>query len=658
MDMNKNYSIDIQDRMIYPMGVTAVPGGIHATFVFRGQQCALLLFKKGGKGLQDRIIFPEDSRMGDVWSMTVKGDFTDLEYAFEADGEEVPDPYGHCFTGRGRWGDTEKAAKPARTPFFAEQDEFDWEGDRQPRIPFKDSIMYRIHPRGFTKHASSGVESGERGTFKGIIRKIPYMKELGITTVEMMPPVEFDEVILPERNPGDPFGPEEDEGKLNYWGYVPGFSFAPKASYSSTREKGAAQEFKTLVKELHKAGMELVIELFFSGKEAPAYILDVVRWWAGEYHVDGVHLVGCIPGKLLAEDPYLSRLKLYADSWNEEDCGSVRRLAEYNQGFMMDMRSFLKGDENQLNKLAYHTRRNPVGMGTVNYMANTNGFTLMDMVSYDAKHNEDNGEDNRDGTDYNQSWNCGVEGPTKKKKILQLRRKQLRNAMLLLFLSQGIPLLMAGDEFGRTKKGNNNSYCQDNEISWINWNLLKSNSSLYEFIKYAIAFRKAHPVFHMEKEPALMDYRSLGLPDVSYHGVKAWCPDFGNQRRQLGIFYNGAYGKKENGKEDDYFYVAYNSHWEPYEFALPNLPKGMKWHVAFDTEDDVCNGIYEPGTERLLEDQKMTWVMDRSIMVFIGKKAEKAENAEESQNRQEQTKKRQSRKKQEKQEKEEQSDVE
>ena len=209
-------------------------------------------------------------------------------------------------------------------------------------------------------------------------------------------------------------------------------------------------------------------------------------------------------------------------------------------------------------------------------MANTNGFTLMDMVSYDIKHNEANGEDNRDGTDYNQSWNCGAEGPSRKKRIMQMRRKQIRNALLMLFLSQGTPLLMMGDEFGRTKKGNNNSYCQDNDISWLNWSLLNSNSSIHEFVKHVIRFRKEHSVFHMEKEPALMDYRCVGLPDVSYHGLKTWCPMFDRFLRQLGILYCGKYGKKPDGREDDYFYVAFNMHWEPHEFALPNLPKDFK----------------------------------------------------------------------------------
>ena len=622
--MRTSYRIDINDRSMYPMGATVIEGGMHVSFVSKGTECALLLYKKGSKARKERILFPQESRIGNVWSMTVLGDFENMEYTFEEDGKEVPDPYGRQFSGRERWGSEDHLKHTLRA--VCGEEPFDWEGDKPLMIPYQDSILYRIHPRGFTKHASSGVEGKDRGTFRAVAEKIPYMKELGVTTVEMMPPVEFEEVILPDHMDGSPFAEEEPTGKLNYWGYTRGLLFAPKAAYCAGQEKDPRKEFKQLVKTLHKEGLELVMELYFDGTEAPSHALDAVRFWVQEYHVDGIHLVGYAPLKLLAEDPYLSRTKLFACNWENVDFGNCRHLAEYNQGFMTDMRSFLKGDEGQLNNLVKRTRRSPKTMGTINYIANTDCFTMEDMVSYDVKHNEENGEANRDGTDHNQSWNCGVEGPTRKKKVLAMRRKQLKNAMLLLFLSQGTPLIMAGDEFGRTKKGNNNSYCQDNEISWINWGLLKANRDLCEFTKYVIAFRKAHPVFHMEEEPALLDYRSVGLPDVSYHGIKAWCPEFESFRRQLGIFYCGKYGKKADGTEDDYFYVAYNMHWEPHEFALPHLPKELKWHLAFDTDDEAAGGFYRPGTEPLLSDQKQQLIMARSIVVFIGKKAEAPED--------------------------------
>ena len=343
-----------------------------------------------------------------------------------------------------------------------------------------------------------------------------------------------------------------------------------------------------------------------------------MRFWAEEFHVDGIHLVGPVNGDLIGRDPYLSRTKLICTSWGDTPKGTVKHLGECNDGFMIDMRRVLKGDEDQLNQLIFRTRRNPDQAGVINYMANTNGFTMMDMVSYDTKHNETNGENNQDGNSYNFSWNCGVEGATKRKKIMELRKKQLRNGWLLLLLSQGTPLILSGDEFGNSQGGNNNAYCQDNEVSWLNWNQIRQNRELYEFVKKTIGFRKAHPVFHMNKEPRIMDYMALGQPDVSYHGVRAWCPEFDNFRRQLGIMYCGQYGKKKDGSCDNSFYVAYNMHWEPHQFDLPNLSKGQKWHVVYNTDAKEVNGMYEEGKEVLVEERQFM-VPARTIVVFMGK---------------------------------------
>jgi isoamylase len=614
--MKQTYSIDKNDRKQYPMGAVSVEGGMHISFASRAASCSLVLYRKGSKKPEAELAFPREGRQGDVWGMTVLGDFSEMEYTLKEDGAERPDPYGRSFSGCSQWA---VRGTQIRTS-LSQQESFDWQGDVLPCIPYEDSILYHIHTRGFTKHASSQVEPKLRGTFKGVEEKIPYIKELGATTIEMMPPAEFEELIMPDKAECDfceMMGEEPPKPRMNYWGYVPALSFAPKAAFAAAED--AAREFKELVRALHREGMELIIELYFDGTQPPSYVLDAVRFWAREYHVDGVHLVGYAPLELLANDPYLSRLKLFAGSWENVDFGPVRHLSDYNEGFLSDMRGFLKGDEGKLNSVARHIRLNPEKKACIHYMANTNGFTLMDMVSYNKKHNEENGEDNRDGTDFNQSWNCGEEGPTRKKKILSMRRRQLRNALLMLFLSQGTPLLMAGDEFGRTKKGNNNSYCQDNEISWLNWGLLKSNRDIYEFTKQVIAFRKAHPIFHMEKEPALLDYKSVGMPDMSYHGVKTWCPEFEDFRRQLGVFYCGQYAKKPDGSSEDYFYVAYNMHWEPHEFALPNLPKNMKWHLAFDTADEAANGFCPDEERTPLKQQKNVLVMARSIIVLIGK---------------------------------------
>ena len=614
------------------MGLTRTDGGIHVSAVAAAKACSLLLFvkeDKNGKEARFRevrsIPFPEEGKTGHVWSMTLNGAFDDLYYAFEADGKRFSDPYGRSFAGRERWGRLSHAKRLLLSPVA--EPEFDWQGDRPLHIPYEDCIVYRAHVRGLTKHASSGTE--HRGTFRGVVDKIPYFKELGITTLELLPPVEFQEVMMPENVEGNPYGTSEPTGRLNYWGYAKAGMFAPKASYADPGTNPVT-EFKYMVRELHKAGLEVVPELYFSGKEVPEFVLETVRFWVREYHVDGIHLTGYAPTVLLAKDPYLADTKLWALSWEAEKpaAGEKKHLGEYNDGFLIDMRRALKGDEEQMSSLIYRNRRNPAETGVLNFMAGTNGFTMMDMVSYDQKHNEANGENNRDGSDYNYSWNCGAEGHVRKKKIQELRSRQLRNAMLLLFLSQGTPVLLAGDEFGNSQNGNNNAYCQDNEISWLNWNLNKWDQALLDFVKHVIAFRKAHPVFHMKQEPRVMDYLACGHPDISYHGVNAWQPEFENFRRQIGILYCGAYAKKPNGENDDFFFVIFNMHWEPHSFALPNLPKNLVWSLAFDTSDSAAGGYYEEGQKRQILNQKNYMVPSRSVLVFQGKK--KAKNLDKA----------------------------
>lgn len=617
----------------FPLGITRTQGGIHIAAVAHCQACSLVLYEKSRKKERAAVFpFRAERRVGDVWSMDLTGeDLDELVYCFEADKKELPDPFARAFAGREKWGDMEAAKKlplaliaaasPAPNAFF------DWEGDRALHIPYEDTVIYRLHVRGFTGHASSGVKN--RGTFHGIIEKIPYLKDLGITAVELMPPYEFQEVMLCGKADGCPCGQGEPSGRINFWGYGPGFYFAPKASYSSGRLKDPVNEFKTLVKELHKNGIELLAELYFPENTDPFLVREAARFWVREYHADGLHLTGYADARLLCTDPYLASVKLLAASWSEGSSGA-RVLGEYNDGFQTEMRRFLKGDEDQLNALVYRSRRNPQDFGVINYMANTNGFTMMDMVSYERKHNEANGEDNRDGSGSNCSWNCGVEGQTRKKKVLRMRRQQLCNAFLILLLSQGTPLILAGDEFGRSQGGNNNAYCQDNEVSWLNWKLLSVNRDLYEFVRYLIAFRKAHPVFHMKQEPLIMDYRACGYPDVSYHGVRAWRPEFESFRRELGILYCGAYAEKEDGEPDDYFYVAYNMHWEPHEFDLPNPPKGMLWHVAVNTDAGENLGVYPEGDEPCLNDKKRFCIAPRTIVIFIGRnRKDRNKNEEE-----------------------------
>ncbi|MGL5435065.1 MAG: alpha-amylase [Lachnospiraceae bacterium] len=616
------YQIDKNDKRTYPMGLTIIEGGIHVSVEAAAKSCSLLLFmpeQPDDQPPHTELIFPAENRLGNVWEMTVLGDDLDqYEYAFETNGRQFADPCGRLYYGWEQWGREEQVHVRLRTP--VSQPVFDWEEDRLPEIPYEDCIIYRAHVRGLTRHPSSGVRA--KGTFLALEEKIPYFQELGITTLELMPVTEFQEVMTRHDYAGAPTGASEITGRLNYWGYEEALMFAPKASYSSgSGNKNPVNELKHLIKALHRAGIELVLEFYFSGRENPTVILDAARYWVKEYHIDGIHLTGCAPAALLADDPYLAGTKLWANAWEDESrsAGKERNRAVYNEGFLTDMRRVLKGDEEQMNSLIYRSRLNPVHHGVINYLANTNGFTLMDAVSYDRKHNEANGENNRDGNEYNYSWNCGIEGTTRKKKILDLRKKQLRNAWLLLLLSQGTPLILAGDEFGNSQNGNNNAYCQDNETSWLNWKQLKTNHNIHEFVKFSIAFRKAHPVFHMDQEPRGMDYLACGHPDISYHGVKAWCPEFENFRRQIGIMYCGEYGRHKDGSPDDYFFVAYNMHWEPHQFSLPKLPQRKLWYLAFNTDDNAANGYYEPGTEKTVAEQKQFMVPPRAILVFIGK---------------------------------------
>lgn len=616
--------VSCEDRE-YPLGLTHIDGGIHVSVAVEAKKCTLLLFphESADRKLQEqkaeliRIPFPATGHVGTVWEISLKGfGFESYDYAFEADGVVFSDPYGKSFTGHEVWGDLSQAGCLLKSPIACEP--FDWEDDQNPRIAYEDSVVYCAHVRGLTMHESSGVV--EKGTFAGVAEKISYLKKLGITTLELLPVAEFQEVIMPDPEIFDPYRSLEPTGKLNYWGYGPAFLYAPKASYAGWG-KDPIIELKSLVKQLHQNGMELVLQMHFSGDEAPAFVLQVIRFWVREYHLDGVHLTGDASVQALLKDPYLTRTKIWINSLDGVDIPAEqeKHFGEYNDGFMIDMRRVLRGDAGQMECLTFRNRRNPDGYGVLNYIAGVNGFTLADMVSYEEKHNEANGEKNRDGSDYNCTWNCGVEGPTNKKKVVALRKQQMRNALLLVFLSQGTPVLLAGDEFGNSQNGNNNAYCQDNEISWLDWGMLEKNQDLYEFVKYLIALRKAHPVFHMKHEPKRKDYLACGLPDLSYHGVKAWCPEFDDFRRQMGMMYCGDYGKHADGTADDHFFVAYNTYGQPRELALPKLPDHLKWHVAVDSGASGDDGYYKAGEEILLSDQKKYMVPERTILVLIGK---------------------------------------
>ena len=623
---DEGFRYSVKNGTYHGLGVQKLGDDICFTIAVPDRKrCSLLLYKRGEKEAAASIPMGSSSRYGDLRSVILESfPVEEYEYNYLIDGQVTTDPYADVICGREVWGKAPKGEGALRGRAVFE--EYDWQGDAPLQLPWSEVVVYSTHVRGFTKHASSGVRA--KGTFAGVAEKIPYLKELGINQLELMPVYEFAEVeAWDEKRPPLRLSANGQKELVNYWGYSESYYFAPKASYSATGDP--VREFKDLVRELHKNGIELVLEFHFPKGTRTALALDCVRHWVLEYHIDGIHVNrDHAPVEALAQDPLLSHTKIMSEGfqleeiYEERHIPNFRNLAEYNDGFMLDVRRFLKGDEGQLAPFAWRARRNPSEYAVINYMANHNGFTLLDAVSYDEKHNEANGEENHDGTDYNYSWNCGEEGPSRKKKTLALRARQLRNAFVLLLLSQGTPLIYGGDERGNSQSGNNNVYCQDNELSWVNWKTGKAFGFLTDYVKGLIAFRRAHPVFHQKQELRMTDYLSCGHPDLSYHGKRAWLGDFENYSRSVGAFYGGDYIEANSGgkETDSFFYVAYNMHWIPHEFALPDLPGKGNWKIAIDTGLEGTAGIYEEGKEPLLSDQRTVTVPERTILVLTGRR--------------------------------------
>ncbi|MFD1403475.1 alpha-amylase family glycosyl hydrolase [Robinsoniella peoriensis] len=606
------------------LGVTKEEDGINfAVAVAGSHEVKLVLYKKGSPHIAQEIPFPKEHLIGDILAIKVCGlRWSEYEYNYWSDGQIFQDPYAQLIVGREHFGEAVSLedGDTIRCGFAFET--YDWMEDTNPQIPYQEIISYQLHVRGFTRHNGSKVR--HKGTFMGVQEKIPYLRELGINQVKLMPAYEFDEIKKLHAQMSMSYEMRQEEmPRVNYWGYEAGNYFAPKKSYGASKD--VIREFKDLVRTMHANGMEVIMEFYFPNQINPRLIMDCLTFWVTNYHIDGFHILADqVLCNMLAKDPLLSRTKIMAvyfpteEFYSEPPFPEYENLAECNDGFLIDIRRFLKGDEDQLNQFTYRIRRNPAGRGIINYITNHDGFTLMDLVSYDEKHNEANGEQNRDGSSYNYSWNCGVEGKSRKKKILDLRMKQIKNAFLLLLLSQGTPMLLAGDEIGNSQEGNNNPYCQDNEISWVDWNLNKKNQEILQFVKDVIAFRKRHKILHMPYELRVMDTVSCGYPDVSYHGSRAWYGAFEHTNRQVGVMYCGFYAG-----EDIFLYTAYNMHWVEHEFALPHLPENLDWYTAIDTGKSDGNCVYEEGSEPLLEVQNIFTVLPRTIVVLIGRAKEK-----------------------------------
>lgn len=619
----------------YPLGAHSEADGIRFSFISEEENCGIILFDRNTGREIRKIPFLPQEKIGNIYCKYIpEADAGRISYQFYEGEHAVPDIYARAFTGNMKYG---RKREEQEINACILTGEFNWEEDRNPRIPYENCINYCLHVRGFTRHNSSGVIN--RGTFAGMAEKLPYLKELGITTLEIQPAYEFfelptcRELSMESREIPSAFrnsGPQsKEEGELlqpdqdvtqriNYWGYKKGYYYAPKAGYAAGMDPSL--EFKEMVKEFHKNGMEIIMQFYFP-KEVPKQdIPDILRFWIIEYHIDGFHLIGeRIPVNMIAADPALTDTKLWYEDfavWDlyGEKAPRFRNLAIYQDDYMYDMRRFLKGDEDMLPGILYHMRCNPEKTGRINYFTNYYGFTMLDLVSYERKHNEENGESNSDGNDFNLSWNCGAEGNCRKKKILSLRKKQIKNALSMLFLSQATPLLFMGDEFGNSQKGNNNPYCQDNDIAWLNWKDLEKNRDLYDFTVNLIRLRQEHPILHKKEEMRIMDYLSCGYPDLSYHGEKAWRPSLDYYDRHIGIMYCGKYVEKKHSTEDAFIYVALNMHWETQEFAMPRLPKGKKWELLLKTDDMYDINDSEGDTR---DNWQLRKVPARSVAVFI-----------------------------------------
>jgi glycogen operon protein len=657
-------------------------------------ECTLVLFHNHEKEPFVEIPFFREFRMGNVFSMIVFDlDYEDIEYGFRMDGPYDPveghrfdkskillDPYAKLIAGRDVWG--REPNWDNLYPYRARVvlDDFDWEDDLPLETPVNELVVYEMHVRNFTCGAASGVQ--HRGTFAGIVEKIPYLKGLGVNCVELMPIHEFDEFENTRVSPVD------GRRLCNLWGYSNVGFFAPKAAYAASGEFSMqVDELKNMVKTLHANGIEVILDVVFNhtaegsedgptisyrGIDNKTYymlkpdgsyynfsgcgntlncnnpnvrdmIVENLRYWVTDYHIDGFRFdLAAILGRdqngnpmsnpplleSLAHDPILGKTKLIAEAWDAGGLYQVGsfpswgRWAEWNGRFRDSIRRFLKSDESVLADVKERIIGSPdlyasQGRGikaSVNFVTAHDGFTLWDLVSYNVKHNEANGEDNRDGENHNNSWNCGCEGETDDPDINSLRHRQVKNAITMLMVSQGIPMVLSGDEMGNSQQGNNNAYCQDNEIAWLDWNNLEKNADIFRYFKQMIHFRLRHKVLRYEDHLRHEDYLNLGYPDFSWHGVKAWQPETGHNNLTLAFMLNGRYADN-----DDFIYVAMNMHWEMHGFQLPQLPEGMVWRVFANTGIEAPDDIYEPGKEHLIESQHEVLVGPRSIIVLVGR---------------------------------------
>lgn len=642
-------------------GACVASNGVSFTINSHGAtRCTLLLFKPQAPKPYARIPFPDSYRIGDTYSMLVfdiKPD--EFEYAFSFDGPYEPakgllfneenvllDPYSRAVTGQRKWGEKPEGGKDFEYRARVVKSSFDWGNIKQLEQPFEDLVIYETHVRGYTKDKSSGVSAP--GTFAGLKDKIPYLKDLGINAVELMPIFEFDEMESARVVDGVQL--------YNYWGYNTVSFFAPNTSYAFNEEHNhEGDELKSLIKALKENGIEVILDVVFNhtaeGNEmgpcfsfkgidnnvyymltpdahyynfsgcgnvmncnhpvVRSFIIDCLRHWAIEYRVDGFRFdLASILGRdqngapmanppileSLAFDPVLGKMKLIAEAWDAGGLYQVgsfpswNRWAEWNGRYRDDMRSFLKGDDgmagNAITRITgSHDLYSPESRGhkaSVNFMTCHDGFTLYDLYSYNEKHNEKNGWNNTDGDNNGHSWNCGAEGETDDPNVNGLRRRLIKNAFAALLCSRGPAMFFAGDEFCNTQFGNNNAYCQDNIISWLDWSRLEEFKEIHDFVRHMIQFRKEHPILRKMTKPS-----SCQFPEISVHNGTPFNASTDYKTKLIGIMYAG---RNEEDTEDDIVFYCMNAYWEPLVMQLPVLPNGKHWHVDTNTNAEYFDG--------------------------------------------------------------------
>ncbi len=675
-----------------PFGATLRRNDVNfAIFSKYATSCRLVLFEPGAEDpFVEFPLDPHSNRTGQVWHACVEGLDAGMQYGFRFDMQPNPnpsvhrfdpslvllDPYARVLSHGGAWGQYPPGQRPYRNSVVVDHD-FDWGDDQPLNLPLVDSIIYEAHVRSFTVHSSSGV--AHPGTYAGFIEKIPYLKQLGVTAVELLPVNEFEE------GDTDRVNPFTGERLLNLWGYQPTAFFAPNTAYSSKRADGEqVREFKQLVRALHQAGIEVILDMVFNhtaegDENGPTwsfrgidnstyyildpdtgkyvnfsgcgntvncnnpvvrrYIIHCLRYWVLEMHVDGFRFdLASILGRgmdgrvlknpplleSLAYDPVLANSKLIAEAWDAAGLYQVGTLpswgrwAEWNGDYRDDVRKFVKGDAGMTSALATRLLGSPDLYETsarepyhsINFVTCHDGFTLNDLVSYNEKHNLANGENNTDGIDTNYSWNCGVEGPTDDPAINQLRARQRKNFAAILLLSHGVPMFREGDEIARTQQGNNNPYCQDNEVSWLDWRMMASHADLLRFFQLMIAFRKRCPLLRRDS----FQFHGEGGFHITWHGVKRSQPDWGYESRTVAMQLTQL---RDDGPRDDLHFIA-NAYSGDLQFELPHIGE-REWFRLADTALASPQDIAEEGLEFPLLSQESYLVRARSVAIFLAK---------------------------------------